>query len=159
SPYKDRFRLLAGVDFRDVGPGWADKAVKQLDTDIKAGAVGVGEVAKAFGLNIRKRDGSRLRVDDPELDPLWDAFARLDVPVFIHTAEPPEFFQQPDMQNARWVELALFADRRNYQPEQVKFDELMVERNNVFKKHPKTRFIAEHFGWYCNHLQNAGTLL
>jgi len=159
SPYKDRFRLLAGVDFRDVGPGWADKAVKQLETDIKNGAVGVGEVSKAFGLNIRKRDGSRLRVDDPELDPLWDAFARLDVPVFIHTAEPPEFFQQPDMHNERWLELALFADRRNYQPEQVKFDELMVERNNVFKKHPKTRFIAAHFGWYANDLQKAAAML
>ena len=52
SPHKDRFRVLAGVDFRNVGPGWAEQAVAQLEADIKAGAVGVGEIPKSFGLNI-----------------------------------------------------------------------------------------------------------
>jgi predicted TIM-barrel fold metal-dependent hydrolase len=46
----------------------------------------VGEIPKAFGLTTKKDDGSRLKIDDPELDPIWDAAARLDVPVFIHTA-------------------------------------------------------------------------
>jgi uncharacterized protein len=159
SPYKDRYALLAGIDFRNVGPGWAAGAVKQLETDIKAGALGVGEVSKGFGLQIKKPDGSRLRVDDPELDPVWDAFARLDVPAFIHTAEPQEFFQPLDMHNERWLELALFRDRRNYQPGQVTFEELMTERNNVFRKHPKTRFIAAHFGWHANDLARAAKFL
>jgi predicted TIM-barrel fold metal-dependent hydrolase len=159
SPYKDRFRVLAGVDFRNVGPGWAEKAVKQLEADLKAGAVGVGEIAKSFGLTIQKPDGSRLRVDDPEIDPLWDAFARLDVPVFVHTAEPQEFFQPMDFHNERWLELALFTNRRNNQPGQVTFDELMTERNNVFRKHPKTRFIAAHFGWHANDLGKAAAML
>ena len=153
SPYKDRFRVLAGIDFRNVGPGWGEKAVQQLEADIKAGAVGVGEIAKSFGLTIRKPDGSRLKVDDPELDPIWDAFARLDIPVFIHTAEPQEFFQPLDFHNERWLELSLFANRRNNQPGQVTFEELMTERNNLFRKHPKTRFIAAHFGWHANDLQ------
>ena len=61
APYKDRVRVLAGIDFRDVGPGWADKAVQQLEADVKAGAVGVGEIPKSFGLSIRKPDGSRLQ--------------------------------------------------------------------------------------------------
>jgi predicted TIM-barrel fold metal-dependent hydrolase len=159
SPYKDRFRVLAGIDFRSVGPGWGAQAARQLEADIKAGAVGVGEISKAFGLNIRKADGSRLRVDDPELDPVWETFARLDVPAFIHTAEPQEFFQPLDYHNERWLELALFADRRNNQPGHVTFDQLMTERNNVFRKHPKTRFIAAHFGWHANDLQKAAAML
>jgi predicted TIM-barrel fold metal-dependent hydrolase len=159
SPYKDRFRVLAGIDFRNVGPGWAEQAVKQLEADIKAGAVGVGEVSKSFGLDIRKRDGSRLKIDDPELDPIWQAFARLDVPAFIHTAEPQEFFQPLDYQNERWLELALFANRRNNGADDPKFDELMTERNNLFRKHPKTRFIAAHFGWHANDLQKAAAML
>ena len=159
SPYKDRFRVLTGIDFRDVGPGWGERAVAQLEADIKAGAVGVGEISKSFGLQIRKRDGSRLRVDDPDLDPVWQAAARLDIPIFIHTAEPQEFFSPLDYKNERWLELALFPDRRNYQPEQVKFEQLMTERNNLFKKHPKTRFIAAHFGWHANDLQRAAAML
>jgi uncharacterized protein len=159
SPHRDRFRVMAGVDFRNVGPGWAERAVAQLEADVKAGAVGVGEISKAFGLNIRKPDGSRLKVDDPALDPLWQAFARLDVPVFIHTAEPQEFFRPLDYTNERWLELALFPSRRNNQPGQVSFEELMTERNNVFRKHPKTRFIAAHFGWHANDLGRAAKML
>jgi predicted TIM-barrel fold metal-dependent hydrolase len=159
TPHKDRFRVLAGVDFRNVGPGWGAKAAAQLEADIKAGAVGVGEISKAFGLNIRKPDGSRLKVDDPELDPLWQAFARLDVPAFIHTAEPQEFFQPLDYHNERWLELALFANRRNNEPGQVTFDQLMTERDNVFRRHPKTRFIAAHFGWHANDLRRAAAML
>ena len=159
SAHKDRFRVLAGIDFRNVGPGWAEPAVRQLEADIKAGAVGVGEISKSFGLSTRKRDGSRLKVDDPELDPVWQAFARLDVPAFIHTAEPQEFFQPLDYRNERWLELALFANRRNNQPGQVSFDELMTERNNLFRKHPKTRFIAAHFGWHANDLGKAAAML
>jgi len=159
SPHRDRFRVMAGVDFRNVGPGWAERAVAQLDADVKAGAVGVGEISKAFGLNIRRPDGSRLKVDDPALDPLWQAFARLDVPVFMHTAEPQEFFRPPDYTNERWLELALFPSRRNNHPGQVSFEELMSERNNVFRRHPKTRFIAAHFGWHANDLGRAAKML
>ena len=159
SPYKDRFRALAGINFNNVGPGWADKAIAQLRADIKAGALGVGEISKAFGLRITKPDGSRLKVDDPEIDPLWDEFAKLDVPVFIHTAEPQEFFQPQDMHNERWLELSLFADRRNNQPGQVTFEQLMTERNNMIRKHPKTRFVLAHFGWHANDLQRLGKLL
>jgi predicted TIM-barrel fold metal-dependent hydrolase len=159
SPHKDRFRVFTGVDFRDVGPGWAARAVSQLEADVKAGAVGVGEVGKSFGLSTRKRDGTRLKIDDPELDPIWQAAARLDIPMFIHTAEPQEFFSPLDYKNERWLELALFPDRRNNQPGHVTFDELMNERNNLFKRHPKTRFIAAHFGWHANDLKRAAAML
>ena len=159
SPHKDRFRVFTGVDFRDVGPGWAETAVAQLEADIKAGAVGVGEVGKSFGLTTRKRDGSRLKIDDPDLDPIWQAAARLNIPMFIHTAEPQEFFSPLDYKNERWLELALFPDRRNYGPGHVTFDALMTERNNLFRKHPKTRFIAAHMGWHANDLKRLGALL
>ena len=36
-----------GINFSNVGPGWADKAIQQLRADIKAGALGVGEVRQA----------------------------------------------------------------------------------------------------------------
>jgi predicted TIM-barrel fold metal-dependent hydrolase len=35
----------------------------------------------------------------------------------------------------------------------------MTERNNLFKRHPKTRFIAAHFGWHANDLARAAQLL
>ena len=159
SAHPERFRVMAGIDFRNVGPGWAERAVAQLEADIAAGAVGVGEISKSFGSTIQKPDGSRLRVDDPDLAPVWEALGRLGVPAFIHTAEPPAFYQPLDMQNERWLELALFPDRRNYGPDKVTFEELMTERDNLFRRHPETTFIAAHFGWHAHDLERAARML
>lgn len=156
---KDRVRVLAGIDFRNVGPGWAARAVKQLETDVANGAVGVGEIPKSLGLSIRKSDGTRLRIDDPDLDPVWDACARLGIPVFIHTADPQEFFRPVDLTNERWLELSLFPGRRYPQDRFPSFDELMTERDNLFRKHPKTTFVAAHMGWHANDLGHLGRLL
>ncbi|MGV3710720.1 MAG: amidohydrolase family protein [Gemmatimonas sp.] len=149
---KDRVRILAGINFSNVGPGWAEKAIAQLEADVKEGAVGVGEIGKGFGLTTRKADGSRLRIDDPELDPIWAACARLGLPVFIHTADPPEFFQPLDYTNERWLEMALFAERQYPSDKFPSFETLMTERNNLFKRNPKTTFVAAHMGWHTAEL-------
>ena len=157
---KDRVRVLAGISFQNVGPGWAEKAIKQLETDIAAGAVGVGEIGKGLGLSIKKADGTRLKIDDPALDPIWQACARLGVPVFIHTADPQEFFRPTvDLTNERWLELSLFPGRRYPQDQFPSFDQLMTERNNLFRRNPKTTFIAAHMGWHANDLGRLGKLL
>ncbi|HEU4630489.1 MAG TPA: amidohydrolase family protein [Gemmatimonadaceae bacterium] len=156
---RDRVRVLAGIDFRNVGPGWAEKAVAQLEADVAAGAVGVGEISKSLGLSIKKADGTRLRIDDPALDPVWEACARLGIPVFIHTADPQEFWEPIDYENERWLELALFP-RRRYPPEEFpSFEELMTERDNLLRRHPKTTFVIAHMGWHANDLGRLGKLL
>ena len=76
--------------------------------------------------------------------------ARLNIPVFIHTADPPEFFQPLDYKNERWLELALFRDRRYHDRSRFpSFEELMAERDRLFAKHPKTTFILAHLGWHA----------
>jgi len=159
SPMKDRVRVLAGISFQNVGPGWAAKAIAQLEADVAAGAVGVGEIPKSLGLTVRKPDGSRLRIDDPELDPIWDACARLKLPVFIHTADPQEFFQPIDNSNERWLEMSLFSDRRYPADKFPTFEQLMTERDNLFRKHRNTIFVAAHLGWQGNDLGRLSKML
>ncbi len=159
SKMKDRVRVLAGINFSGVGPGWAEKAIAQLEADVKAGAVGVGEIPKSLGLSVRKPDGSRLRIDDPELDPIWDACARLKLPVFIHTADPQEFFQPLDYSNERWLEMALFGERRYPAERYPTFEQLMTERDNLFRKHKATTFVAAHMGWHANDLGRLGRMM
>ncbi|HYM21729.1 MAG TPA: amidohydrolase family protein, partial [Vicinamibacterales bacterium] len=156
NPHRDRMVLFANVDFSRVGPGWGPKAAARLESDIKAGAMGL-KVFKDLGMFDRKTDGSRLRVDDPEIDPVWEKCAQLNVPVLIHIAEPQAFFDPLDFTNERWLELALYPDRRHQTG--VRFEELMTERNNMVKKHPNTKFILAHFGWHANDLARAGKLL
>jgi predicted TIM-barrel fold metal-dependent hydrolase len=156
---KDRVRVLAGINFNGVGPGWAAKAVAQLEADVAAGAVGVGEISKGLGLSIRKADGTRLKIDDPDLDPVWEACARLGLPVFIHTADPQEFWQPVDFSNERWLELALFPGRRYPADQFPSFETLAAERDNLFRRHPKTTFVTAHLGWHANDLGRLSKLM
>jgi uncharacterized protein len=160
SKHRDRFVMFTNINFRDVGPGFGAKAAAQLEADIKAGALGVGEIMKNFGLTTRKTDGSRLKLDDPELDPIWQTAARLAIPVFIHTADPAEFFQPMDYQNERWLEMALYPDRRYFDRTRFpSFEELMGERDRLLARHPKTTFVLAHLGWHANDLGRLASMM
>jgi predicted TIM-barrel fold metal-dependent hydrolase len=114
---------------------------------------------KSFGLTIRKADGTRPKIDDPELDPVWETAARLKIPVFIHVADPSEFSRPLDYQNERWLELALYRDRR-YQDRSrfPDFEELMAERDRLFRKHPNVTWILAHLGWHASDLARLGRM-
>jgi uncharacterized protein len=159
SGHPDRFRVFANVDWDGAGAaGWAEKAVANLEQCVKNGAIGL-KIFKNLGLFARKADGTRLKVDDPALKPIWDLCARLNLPVLIHVAEPQEFFSPLDNKNERWLELALFKDRRHFTAGEPSFEELMGERDRMERANPRTRFINAHFAWYGNDLARAGRFL
>jgi predicted TIM-barrel fold metal-dependent hydrolase len=159
SPYKDRFRVFANVNWDGAGgAGWKDKALADLRQSVKNGAIGL-KVFKELGLRNKKAGGSRLAVDDTDLDPVWDLAGELNIPVIIHTAEPQEFFSPVDNHNERWLELNIFPTRQSPPSTYPTFEQLMKERDRMFAKHPKTRFIGAHFAWYGNDLERAARLL
>jgi predicted TIM-barrel fold metal-dependent hydrolase len=159
SKYPDRFVMFASLDLRNVGPGAGARIAAQLEADVKAGAVGIGEIMKSFGLSIKKADGTRLKLDDPELDPVWETAAKLRIPVFIHVGDPAEFFEPIDFNNERWLELALFPDRR-YQDRSrfPAFEDLMAERDRLLARHPNTIWVLAHLGWHAQNLARLGAM-
>lgn len=159
SQHADRMVFFANLDFNQgVGPGYGQRAAAQLERDIEAGAVGL-KLFKNFGLRVQTASGGRLPVDDPELDPVWETCARLDVPVLIHTGEPAPFFEPVDESNERWLELTLLPQRRVPPTEYPTFEALMAERDRLFERHPQTRFILAHMGWHANDLERLGQML
>jgi predicted TIM-barrel fold metal-dependent hydrolase len=155
SKYPDRFRVFANVRWDGAGgPGWREQAVAGLEEAVRNGAIGL-KITKELGLYARKADGSRLQVDDPDLDPVWQACARLNIPVLIHVADPAQFFAPVDYKNERWLELAIFPGREYPQEKNPSFEQLMGERDRMFARNPKTRYINAHFGWHGNDLGRA----
>jgi uncharacterized protein len=155
SRYADRFTLFVNVDWDGAGgPGWKERAVAQVEEGVKNGAIGL-KVFKNLGLSSRKADGSRLKVDDPDLDPVWQACARLNIPVLIHVADPAQFWAPVDLHNERWLELNVFPGREYPQDRFPAFEQLMTERDRMFARNPKTRYINAHFGWHGNDLGRA----
>ncbi|HEX7087998.1 MAG TPA: amidohydrolase family protein [Vicinamibacterales bacterium] len=157
-PARGRMIAFATLDFGDIDqPGYGARAAARLEADVRAGAQGL-KIFKNFGLTLR-RNGERVPVDDPELDPVWAACARLGIPVLIHTGEPAPFFDPVDETNERWLELHIHPSRRRPAGQYPSFEALMAERDRLFARHPQTTFIAAHFAYHANDLRRLGTLL
>lgn len=157
--YPKRFIVFANIDFRNVGQeGWSENAAKQLAEDVKNGANGL-KIYKSLGFSVKDIKGDRVTVDDPRLDAIWAKAGELKIPVLIHTADPASFWHPMDSTNERWLELATHPRRKRSDDDPAPFDTLIAEQHRMFKKHPKTTFIAAHFGWYPNDLGKLGKLL
>ncbi|MBL0884412.1 MAG: amidohydrolase family protein, partial [Chitinophagaceae bacterium] len=155
----NRIIHFTNVSFIGVGePGWTEKAVKELENDVKAGANGL-KVYKNLGFSFKDNTGKLLRIDDPRLDPIWAKCGELKLPVLIHSADPEPFWQALDDKNERWLELATRPDRKRSDTDPAPWSDLIQQQHNIIKRHPKTNFIAAHFGWYPNNLAKLGSLL
>jgi predicted TIM-barrel fold metal-dependent hydrolase len=68
------------------------------------------------------------------------------------------FWQPIDKNNERWLELKLHPGRR-HDDDPVSWETIIEEQHNIFKKHPKTKFINAHLGWYGSDLQKLASLM
>jgi predicted TIM-barrel fold metal-dependent hydrolase len=156
--YPNRFILFTNVDFDNIDDAdWTERTVAQLEKDIKAGAKGL-KIYKDLGLRVTDKNGKRVAIDDPRIDPVWEKCGELGVPVLIHAADPKAFWQPIDEKNERWLELKLHPGRR-HDTDPIKWETVIAQQHNIFKKHPNTKFINAHLGWYGNDLKKLGQLM
>ncbi len=155
----DRFVLFANVDFDGIDqPGWTERTVTQLATDVAAGAQGL-KIYKSLGMQVVDSRGNRIAVDDERIDPVWAKAGELGIPVLIHSADPAPFWLPQDANNERWFELKERPNRIRRPGEYPSWETIIGEQHNVFRKHPETTFINAHMGWMANDLSSLGDLL
>ena len=156
--YPNRFILFTNVDFTDIdNPEWSGRITKQLEDDVRRGAKGL-KIYKNLGIHLKDSKGNRIPIDDPRIDPIWAKCGQLGIPVLIHSADPKPFWDPIDNQNERWLELKTHPGRR-YDETFASWETIIAEQHNVFKKHPKTKFINAHLGWYGNDLKKLGEMM
>ena len=156
--YPKRFVVFTNIDFSGIGEaGWVEKAVKRLEDDVKLGAMGL-KIYKSLGMSVRDNNGKRVSVDDSRIDPIWAKCGELGIPVLIHSADPKSFWDPYDKNNERWLEVKINPDRR-HDKDPVKWETIIEEQHRMFGKHPKTKFINAHLGWYGNDLKKLGELM
>lgn len=157
--YPNRFVVFANLSTDDLNePGFGQRAAARLEADVRNGAQGL-KIYKNFGMDLKYADGRRVPVDDPAFDPVWEACARLGIPVLIHTGEPSVFFDPVDLTNERLLELTQFPRRARPPDKYPSFEDLMAERDRMIAKHRKTTFILAHFAYHANDLARLGRLL
>jgi predicted TIM-barrel fold metal-dependent hydrolase len=153
-----RFIVFTNMDFAAIDdPEWQGRMLKQLEDDVKKGANGL-KIYKSLGMFTNDSKGKRIHIDDPRIDPIWAKCGELGIPVLIHAADPKQFWQPIDKNNERWLELKLHPGRR-HDTDTVSWETIIKEQHNIFKKHPKTKFINAHLGWYGSDLKKLGELL
>lgn len=153
-----RLIVFTNMDFSAIDdPEWQGRMVSQLEADVKKGANGL-KVYKSLGMFNKDSKGERIHIDDPRIDPIWKKCGELGIPVLIHAADPKQFWQPIDKNNERWLELKLHPGRR-HDTDPVSWETIIREQHNLFKKHPKTKFINAHMGWYASDLKKLGDLL
>lgn len=156
--HPSRFAIFLNINFEELDDaGWPNEALAMMDEAVKQGVRGL-KVYKSLGLTDKDNDGNRIAVDDPRLDPIWAKCGELGIPVLIHSGEPNSFWKPKDKHNERWLELKQEPDRYRDPAKVPPFEQIMSEQHHVFRKHPRTKFIDAHLGWFGNDLERLGKL-
>jgi len=156
--FPKRFILFLNINFEKLDDaGWRDETLKLMEEAVKQGVKGL-KVYKQLGLTDTDNNGKRIAIDDPRLDPIWAKCGELGIPVLIHSGEPNSFWNPKDKYNERWLELKQEPGRYRSPDKYPSFDSIMSEQHHMFRKHPETKFIDAHLGWYGNDLEKLGKL-
>ena len=145
------------LDWRAAAAGdFASYADDTLRRCREQGAVGL-KIFKGLGLGYTNEDGTLLRVDDPRLDPAFEAAGRHGLPVLIHTGDPKAFFEPNTPDNERYAELSAHPSwsfhgeivGRDGSPTGMRWPswESLIEQFEArVARHPDTTFVGAHFG-------------
>ena len=154
-----RFLVFTNLNFAGFGDeNWSRIAVKELEEDVAAGAVGL-KIYKSLGLSVKDINGNRGPIDHPDLDPVWAKAGELGIPVLIHAADPAQFWEPMDANNERWLELKTHPNRKRSDTDPAPFEQIIAEQHHIFEKHPNTTFVNAHMGWMANDLDKASAHL
>lgn len=156
--YPRRFALFLNINFENLDDaGWPEEPLKLMEEAVKQGVKGL-KVYKGLGLTDKDNNGNRIAIDDPRLDPIWAKCGALGIPVLIHSGEPNSFWKPKDKYNERWLELKQEPGRYRSPENYPTFEQIIGEQHNVFRRHPETKFIDAHLGWFGNDLERLGKL-
>lgn len=147
-----RIRPYCNMPFRGIGrPTWGEEIRQMLRICKDAGAVGL-KIAKSLGLGVRTPEGELLTVDDPRLDPVFEAAGEFGLPVLIHAGDPQAFFLPPNEDNERYAELSahpgwsFYGDRPDGTGSWPSWESVFAQYERRVARHPGTKFLGAHFG-------------
>ena len=81
---RGRLLVFTNIDFGGIdNPDWTKHTVAALENDVRNGAAGL-KIYKDLGLEVKDKNGKRLTVDDPRLDPVWEKCGELKIPVGVY---------------------------------------------------------------------------
>jgi uncharacterized protein len=167
--YPERFEVWCEFDYTGYDqPGWAERAVAELERCHQLGAKGVGELMdKGMGFRAKSSTATLsavtdkvpgMHINDTRMKPLLEKCAELHMPINIHVAEDAWMYQPADAANdglmnaGKWkVDLTRSGI--------LDHDQLLTTLAEAVRDNPKTTFIACHLANCCADLNQLAKLL
>jgi uncharacterized protein len=146
-PYRDRVATFLTFNPDGINePGWSEKFAAEMERGFKTRALGM-KVFKSLGQGVKNTDGSFIQCDDPRLDPIWDMAGKYNRPIMIHTSDSIGRFYPIGPKNERY-EAGLWRrpgdTSENLYRDGPRQEVIEKARENMHRKHPKTRFVNAH---------------
>ena len=136
-----------------------ERIVYRQILDLKAkGCRGI-KLWKDITLYGMKYFGRELRLDDSRLSPLFECCAQERLPVVIHVADPPCFFEPITPENEHFVCLSRHPEWSFYGKTSFSFADHMDMQENMLRSHPQTTFVVAHVGSWAENLPEVGRWL
>jgi len=144
---RGRLPWIAALDDAEFArPGFASRAIRLLENELAAGALGV-KVYKSMGMELRRADGTYVLADDPVFEPIFAALERRGTTVYAHIAEPIAAWQPLDPASPDYT---YYRDNRDWyvrdRPGVPSKDAILAARDRVLERHPRLRVVGCHLG-------------
>ena len=127
-------------------PGFAQKAIRQLDADFAQGAVAV-KIYKVMGMEMKSKAGKYVMPDDPGFEPVYKAIAARKKTVLAHIAEPDSCWQPPDKASPDYEYYRQNPQEYAYKhPEWPSKAAILAARDHLLEVNPELRVVGAHLG-------------
>ena len=158
--FPDQFEIWCGLDYTGFDqPGFAERAIKELERCVELGAVGVGELSdKGRGLRGGRDnpDAFPMHIDDERMDPILARCADLKLPVNIHVGEDKWMYEPMDRHNDGLMNA--YKWRIPNEPGVLRHQNVIATLDRALAKHPRVTFIACHLANTCYDLSILGKM-
>jgi len=127
-------------------PGFAQRAIRQLDADFAAGAIAV-KIYKVMGMEMKSKAGKYVMPDDPAFEPIYQDIAAHHRTVVAHIAEPDSCWQPPDSASPDYSYYKEHPEEYAYaHPEWPSKAAILVARDHFVEENPTLRVVGAHLG-------------
>lgn len=127
-------------------PGFAQRAIHQLDGDFAAGAIAV-KIYKVMGMEMKSKAGKYVMPDDPAFEPIYQDIAAHHRTVVAHIAEPDSCWAPPNPASPDYQYYKEHPQEYAYaHPEWPSKAAILAARDHFVAENPSLRVVGAHLG-------------
>jgi predicted TIM-barrel fold metal-dependent hydrolase len=127
-------------------PGFAQRAIKQLDADFAAGAIAV-KIYKVMGMEMKSKTGKYVMPDDPAFGPIYKDIAAHHRTLVAHIAEPDSCWQPPNPASPDYEYYKQNPQEYAYaHPAWPSKAAILAARDHLVAENPDLRVVGAHLG-------------